>query len=111
MGRWFTSFRLYVIIILSVLHAVAEGALSVVVNGNPIHRLSTWGTFGEMALVDTDYVNCATVVVESHRARLLAAHTHSIDLLDLRSIYSCYRFAAQLRAMRASAVRTGEGGG
>ena len=53
------------------LHAVTEGALSVVVNGNPVHRLSTWGTFGEMALVDTDYVNRATVVVESQTARLL----------------------------------------
>jgi len=52
-------------------YVVAEGALSVVVNGNPVHRLSTWGTFGEMALVDTDYVNRATVVVESQTARLL----------------------------------------
>jgi hypothetical protein len=56
-----------------------------------------------MALVDTDYVNCATVVVESQRARLLAAH--SIDLLDLRSIYSCYRFAAQCNSERCGRLR------
>ena len=52
-------------------YMVAEGALSVFVNGNPVHRLSTWTTFGEMALVDSEYVSRATVVVESATARLL----------------------------------------
>ena len=53
-----------------------EGALSAVVSGNPIHRLPTWGTFGGMALVDTDYVNRATVpvAVESQTADVVAAH-------------------------------------
>ena len=52
-------------------YVVAEGVLSIQVNGNQVHRLSMWGTFGEMALVDTDYTSRATVVVESRLARLL----------------------------------------
>jgi hypothetical protein len=52
-------------------YMVAEGVLSVLVNDNPIHRLSTWGTFGEMALVDSEYVSRATILVESGKARLL----------------------------------------
>ena len=56
--------------------AVTEGALSAVVSGNPVHRLPSWGTFGGMALVDTDYVNRATVpvAVESQTADGVAAH-------------------------------------
>jgi hypothetical protein len=51
-----------------------------VVNGNPTHRLPTLGTFGGMTLVDTDYVNRATVDGVAD-----AATVHSIDLLDQSS--------------------------
>ena len=35
------------------------------VEGDQVHRMGQWGTFGEMALVDPDYVNSATIRAET----------------------------------------------
>ena len=52
-------------------YVVAEGVLGVQVNGTQVHRIGAWGTFGEMALVDSAYTARATIVSESKVMRML----------------------------------------